>query len=73
MISKFQRGYIGLLMGDFLYREQMTTHKGQLYSAVSNDRVDQVLMKDSLEKMSGLTNGIYETSRYLLLNNKKKP
>lgn len=67
------QGYIGLLMGDFLYREQMTTHKGQLYSAVSNDRVDQVLMKDSLEKMSGLTNGIYETSRYLLLNNKKKP
>ncbi|HEY4153981.1 MAG TPA: sulfatase-like hydrolase/transferase, partial [Puia sp.] len=67
------QGYIGLLMGDYLYREQMTTHKGQLYSAVSNDPVDPVLSKDSLAKMAALTRGIYQTSLYLLLHNKKKP
>ena len=67
------QGYIGLLMGDYLYREQLTTHKGQLYPVTSNDPVNPALTRDSLEKMAGLTRGIYETSRYLLLNNKKKP
>lgn len=67
------QGYFGLLMGDYLYREQMITHLGALYSVISNDPVDQAKAEDSLAKMAALTKGIYETSRYLLLNNKKKP
>ncbi|MDP4213115.1 MAG: sulfatase-like hydrolase/transferase [Bacteroidota bacterium] len=66
------QNYFGLLMGDYLYREQMTTHKGTLYSVVSDEPVDQAGKGDSLEKMTTLTHALYETSRYLLLNNKKK-
>ena len=64
--------YYGLLMGDYLYREQMNTHQGNLYSAISDDPVDPAKTGDVLEKMSGFTKAMYETSRYLLLNNKKK-
>jgi len=66
------QGYIGLLMGDYLYREQLTTHQGRLYPVTNNDPVNPVLVGDSVTKMAGLARGIYETSRYLLLNNKKK-
>lgn len=64
--------YYGLLMGDYLYREQMNTHQGNLYSAIADDPVDPAKTGDVLEKMSGFTKAMYETSRYLLLNNKKK-
>jgi len=64
--------YYGLLMGDYLYREQMNTHQGSLYSAISDDPVDPAKTGDVLEKMTGFTKAMYETSRYLLLNNKKK-
>jgi phosphoglycerol transferase MdoB-like AlkP superfamily enzyme len=67
------QGYIGLLMGSYLYREQMATHQGTLYSLISDDSVDPTKVRDSLEKMTSLTRGIYQTSRYLLLNNKKTP
>ncbi len=66
-------GYFGLVMGDYFYREQITTHKGTLYSVVSNEDVDPANSGDSLAKLTSLTRGIYETSRYMLLNNKKKP
>ena len=56
----------------YLYREQMTTHQGTLYSVVSDEPVDQAGKVDSLAKMTTLTHAIYDTSRYLLLNNKKK-
>jgi phosphoglycerol transferase MdoB-like AlkP superfamily enzyme len=67
-----EQGYIGLLMGDYLYREQLITHRGRLYPVTNNDPVNPVLVGDSATKMAGLARGIYETSRYLLLNNKKK-
>jgi hypothetical protein len=66
-------GYFGLLIGDYFYREQITTHKGAFYSVVSDEDVDPVKAGDSLAKITSLTRGMYETSRYLLLNNKKKP
>ncbi len=66
-------GYFGLLIGDYFYREQITTHKGAFYSVVSDEDVDPVKAGDSLAKITSLTRGIYETSRYMLLNNKKKP
>jgi arylsulfatase A-like enzyme len=65
--------YDGLLMGSFLYREQMTTHTGHLYSLLSNDPVDPAKAGDSLKMMATLTKSLYETARYMLLNNKKKP
>jgi phosphoglycerol transferase MdoB-like AlkP superfamily enzyme len=66
------QGYIGLLMGDYLYREQLTTHRGHLYPVTNNDPVNPAMVGDSVTKMAALTRGIYETSKYLLLNNKKK-
>ncbi|HVY74574.1 MAG TPA: sulfatase-like hydrolase/transferase [Puia sp.] len=66
------QGYIGLLMGNYLYREQQSTGIGHLYSVISNDAVNQAAVKDSLQLMTALTHSIYETSKYLLLNNKKK-
>jgi phosphoglycerol transferase MdoB-like AlkP superfamily enzyme len=66
------QGYIGLLMGSYLYREQISTRRGTLYSAVSDDPVDPALARDSLQHLAALTRGLYETSKYLLLNNKKQ-
>ncbi len=66
-----EQGYIGLLRGSWLFREQMTTGKGTMYP-VTGDTLRPV-PADTLAFMKSLTNGIYETARYMLLNNKKRP
>jgi phosphoglycerol transferase MdoB-like AlkP superfamily enzyme len=67
------QGYVDLLMGSYLYRTNLNTHKEDMYSVISNDTIDTSSIPDSLHKMSTLTKAFYETARYMLLNNKKKP
>jgi phosphoglycerol transferase MdoB-like AlkP superfamily enzyme len=66
------QGYVDLLMGSYLYRENLTTHQKDMYSVVNNETVQPDAVPDSLYKMSVLTKAYYETARYMLLNNKKK-
>jgi phosphoglycerol transferase MdoB-like AlkP superfamily enzyme len=67
------QGYIDLLMGSYLYRTNLNTHKEDMYSVIGNDPVNTSSIPDSLNRMSTLTKAFYETARYMLLNNKKKP
>jgi phosphoglycerol transferase MdoB-like AlkP superfamily enzyme len=66
------QSYNDLLMGSYLYRVNLTTHKEDIYSVVGNDQVNSAVLPDTLYKMSRLTKSYYETARYMLLNNKKK-
>ncbi|HEY4936904.1 MAG TPA: sulfatase-like hydrolase/transferase, partial [Puia sp.] len=66
------QGYIDLLMGSYLYRSNLHTHKEEMYSVTGNDPVNPVIIPDTLRKMSTLTTAFYETALYMLLNNKKK-
>jgi hypothetical protein len=59
--------------GDYLYRRQLKTGREELVSIVNNT----IPVKDSAtaataREMHALSEAIYETARYLLLNNKKK-
>jgi phosphoglycerol transferase MdoB-like AlkP superfamily enzyme len=67
------QAYINLLMGSFLFRTNLNTHQENLYSILGNDAVNTQANSDTLHKMSDLTKDFYETARYMLLNNKKKP
>jgi phosphoglycerol transferase MdoB-like AlkP superfamily enzyme len=67
------QGYVDLLMGSYLYRNNLNTHGEDMYSIVGNDPVNTLSVADSLHKMSTLTKAYYETARFMLLNNKKKP
>ncbi len=67
------QGYIDLLQGSYLYRTNLHTHQEDMYSMTGNDPVNKTTIPDSLQKMSVLAKAFYETSRYMLLNNKKKP
>lgn len=60
----------GVVMGDFFYRKQLKTGKEEIVSTKMNGgrQIDDST-KIELRK---LTEGLYETSRYLLLNNKKE-
>jgi phosphoglycerol transferase MdoB-like AlkP superfamily enzyme len=66
------QGYIDLLMGSYLYRTNLLTHQEDMYSVTGNDPVSKSAVPDSLQKLSVLAKAFYETSRYMLLNNKKK-
>ncbi|HEY6062721.1 MAG TPA: hypothetical protein VIV35_03875, partial [Chitinophagaceae bacterium] len=64
---------IGLLTGKYYYKYDLQSKKENVFSILNNDPLppgepDSVF----LHKMHDLTLGYYETSRYLLFNNKKK-
>jgi len=65
--------YVGLVKGNFLYRKQMKTGRDEIVSIVNNQPVENNSENDAVKKeMKTLTESILETSKYLLLNNKKK-
>ena len=60
----------GLIKGDYFYRKRLKGDQQEIVSIVNNDPVPD---NDSLRnEMRLLTEALYESSRYLLLNNKKK-
>lgn len=60
----------GVIKGDYFYRQQLNGSNGVLVSVISND---PPAVSDSVRTgMRNLTEALYESSRYLLLNNKKK-
>jgi hypothetical protein len=64
---------IGLLTGKYYYKYDLQSKKENVFSIVSNDPFPPGEPDSSfLHKMRELTQGYYETSRYMLFNNKKK-
>ena len=65
-------GWIGVVNDDFFYRKNIRINKEELVSVKANAvRLDQP-SQDSVKKhMSELTSAMYETARWMLLNNKE--
>lgn len=64
---------IGLVSNDYYYLKNLKTGKEDFVSVKGNETVPVNRQTDSVKNyMKLLTDGYYETARYLLLNNKKK-
>jgi phosphoglycerol transferase MdoB-like AlkP superfamily enzyme len=66
------QAYIGLVQGNYFYRRGFTTGKEDLVSVVNNDPPSSEEQGPLKQKMRRLSEGIYETARFMLLKNKKK-
>jgi len=66
-------GWIGVVNNDFFYRKNIRINKEELVSIKHNTIQLDKRQQDSVKaRLSELTSGLYETSRWMLLNNKKK-
>ena len=67
------QGYIGIVQGGYFYRRQMKTGKEEIVSVVNNDPPPAAVTEGPVrQQMQRLSEGLYETARYMLLKNKKK-
>ena len=64
-------GWIGVVTDDYFYRKNIRIQKEELVPVCNNIPALTVIQQDSLKKhLSQLTSAIYETARWMLLNNK---
>lgn len=64
--------YIGVIRGNYFYRRQIKGNKEELVSVVNNEPVPETVENgETKREMQALTDAIYETAKYMLLNNKK--
>ena len=64
--------YIGVIKGNYFYRRQIWGSKEEMVSVVNNDPVPVETQNGPVKKkMQQLTDALYETAKYMLLNNKK--
>jgi phosphoglycerol transferase MdoB-like AlkP superfamily enzyme len=64
--------YIGVIKGNYFYRRHINGDKEELVSVIDNNPVSSEAQNGSVKKqMRELTNALYETAKYMLLNNKK--
>ena len=67
------QGVIGVVRDGYYYRRQLKTGKEEMVSVVGNEPVPDAVAKGPLKKeLQQLSEGIYETAKYMLLKNKKK-
>jgi phosphoglycerol transferase MdoB-like AlkP superfamily enzyme len=67
-------GWIGVVNDDYFYRRNIRIKKEELVSVKGNSLNLDARQQDSVKKhMSDLTMAIYETARWMLLNNKNRP
>lgn len=71
-IYDFDQGYIGMVRDGYYYRTQFKTGKEEMVPVRDNAPVTAAVVAARKEGMKELTQGIYETSRYMLLKNKKR-
>jgi hypothetical protein len=65
---------IGLVSNQYYYLKNLKTGKEDFVSMTGNGPVPVNAETDSAKKyLQKLTDAYYETAKYLLLNNKKKP
>lgn len=63
----------GVVKGNYFYRKQLQTNKYELASVINNDPLPpDAAHRAVADSMRLLTDALYETARYMLLNNKKK-
>ena len=66
-------GKIGVVRDGYYYRRQLKTGTEELVSVENNDPPPAAVVNGALKKeLRQLTEGIYETAKYMLLKNKKK-
>jgi phosphoglycerol transferase MdoB-like AlkP superfamily enzyme len=71
-IYDFEQGYIGVIRDGYYYRRQPETGKQEMVSIRNNDPVSPAEVAEKQDGMRALTNGIHETAKYMLLQNKKR-
>lgn len=72
-VFDFDRSLLGLVGEKYYYQYDLNTKTEGFYSLLNNDPVKPGLPAEPLlSGMRNLARGYYETSRYLLFNNKKK-
>jgi phosphoglycerol transferase MdoB-like AlkP superfamily enzyme len=62
----------GIIKGDYYFRRSIRTGTEELVSITFDQKVSDDNLKNASEELRQLTEALFETSRYLLLNNKKK-
>ena len=66
-------GWIGIVNDQFFYRKNIRIQKEELVPVTKDAPILSTTQKDSVKKeMSKLTSAIYETAKWLLINNKNK-
>ena len=66
-------GWIGVVNDQYFYRKNIHMQKDELVSVTKDLLILTTRQKDSVKKeMSRLTSAIYETAKWMLLNNKSK-
>jgi hypothetical protein len=66
------QAYIGVVRGGYFYRRGLVTGKEELVSVVNNNPVPMDNSGGAVRRqLALLTEGMYETARYMLLKNKK--
>jgi phosphoglycerol transferase MdoB-like AlkP superfamily enzyme len=66
------QAYVGLVRGGYFYRRGLITGKEEMISVMGNDPVPAGVAEGPVrQELAQLTEGMYETSRYMLLKNKK--
>ncbi|HUP12369.1 MAG TPA: sulfatase-like hydrolase/transferase, partial [Niastella sp.] len=64
---------VGVVKGDYLFRKQLRAKKEELVSIVNNNPVPNDAEHAAIaHEMNVLTEALFETAKYMLLNNKKK-
>ena len=62
----------GIIKGDYYFRKNIRGGKEELVSITGNENIPDQHYKTASEELRILTDAMYEASKYLLLNNKKK-
>jgi hypothetical protein len=63
----------GVVKGDYLYRKQFDSKKEELVSIIHNNPLPNDAAHTAVaHDMQVLTDALYETAKYMILNNKKK-
>jgi phosphoglycerol transferase MdoB-like AlkP superfamily enzyme len=67
------QAYIGVVRDGYFYRRGLLTGKEEIVSVTGNDPVPAGVAQGPVgQQLAQLTEGLYETARYMLLKNKKK-
>ncbi|MDQ6755882.1 MAG: hypothetical protein M3004_03015, partial [Bacteroidota bacterium] len=65
-------GNIGVVTDDYYFIKNIRINKEELVPVKSNELNLSVVQKDSVKRsLSSLTSAIYETAKWMLVNNKK--
>jgi phosphoglycerol transferase MdoB-like AlkP superfamily enzyme len=62
----------GIIKGDYYFRKSIRMGTEELVSITGNENIPDENFRKASEELGKLTDAMYETSKYLLLNNKKK-